>query len=119
MYVHCPVYYVQTTEKYIGTNFLSLSQETHKPVFSGVGEHCITFTAVLFRFTVSSRDEDTLRRKVAEQLVTIERLERDRKERNEKLAEVEASSKKYGKLYKMKASEVRKGAGGATFESIM
>lgn len=39
-----------------------------------------------------------MRRKIAEQLVTIERLERDRKERNEKLAEVEASSKKYGEL---------------------
>lgn len=46
-----------------------------------------------------------MRRKIAEQLVTIERLERDRKERNEKLAEVEASSKKYGELCIVKASE--------------
>ena len=47
-------------------------------------------------FTGSSREEDMLRRKVAEQLVTIERLERDKKERNEKFAHLEASSKKFG-----------------------
>ena len=53
----------------------------------------ITFYYVLF---LASRDEDTLRRKIAEQSAAIERLERDRKERNDKLAQLEARSKKFG-----------------------
>lgn len=44
----------------------------------------------------SSRDEDALRRKVAEQIVTIERLERDKKDSSEKLSQLEARSKKFG-----------------------
>ena len=47
----------------------------------------------------SSKDEDSLRRKVAEQIVTIERLERDRKDTNEKLTQLEAHSKKYGEFF--------------------
>ena len=46
----------------------------------------------------SSKDEDALRRKVAEQIVTIERLERDKKDSNEKLTQLEAHSKKFGEL---------------------
>ena len=37
-----------------------------------------------------------MRRKIAEQMVTIERLERDKKETNEKVARLESSSKKFG-----------------------
>ena len=44
----------------------------------------------------SSKDEDALRRKVAEQIVTIERLERDQKDSKEKLTQLEAHSKKFG-----------------------
>ena len=46
----------------------------------------------------SSKDEDTLRRKVAEQIVTIERLERDKKDSKEKLTQLEARSKKFGEF---------------------
>lgn len=44
----------------------------------------------------SSKDEDALRRKVAEQIVTIERLERDKKDSSEKLTQLEVRSKKFG-----------------------
>ena len=39
-----------------------------------------------------------MRRKIAEQMVTIERLERDKKETNEKLIQLESSSKKFGEI---------------------